>query len=107
MKKSQLAKVSIITIVLIISGSLIGTVIYATAMRDSEKVQIQVGILDPDNGDTISGDVKIDAIILHPHPSWGYAISVLVNENLLLISLAPYLVIMILLWHDCLDTMAL
>jgi len=79
MLKRKFKKVSIIAIIFIVASSFIGYGIYSTAQSPPEKEPIMVGILDPDYGDTISGEIMIRAMILHSHPNWGYSISVLIN----------------------------
>ena len=81
MLKRRFAKVSIVAIIFVVASSFVlsGIMIYSTAQTPPEKQPITVGILDPDYGDTISGEIMIRAMILHSHPSWGYTISVLIN----------------------------
>jgi len=81
MLKKRFAKVSIVAIIFIVASSFVGygTMIYSTAQTPPEKQPITVGILDPDYGDTISGEIMIRAMILHSHPNWGYTVSVLRN----------------------------
>ncbi|MFX1594363.1 MAG: hypothetical protein ACFFCL_16855 [Promethearchaeota archaeon] len=81
MLKRRFTKVSIVAIILIMASSFVGygIIIYSTAQSPPQKEPIMVGILDPDYGDTISGEIMIRAMILHSHPSWGYTISVMIN----------------------------
>jgi hypothetical protein len=59
--------------------------VYSTVQTPTEKSPVVVGILDPDYGDTITGEIMIRAMIYHSHPNyqtppkWDYAILVLLN----------------------------
>ncbi|UCC20575.1 MAG: hypothetical protein JSV62_04620, partial [Promethearchaeota archaeon] len=83
MFKRRFTTVSISVIIFIVASSFAGygIMIYSSAQTPPEKDAITVGILDPDYGDTVSGVIMIRAMIFHSHPSWGYTVSVLINEG--------------------------
>jgi len=85
--REKYGKASVVAIIFMVSIFFVGYgIMVSSAQPITEKSPIAVGILDPDYGDTVSGNIMIRAMIYHSHPNyqthpiWGYAVSVLLTE---------------------------